>query len=72
MPDQPPYKIKYRPNIFDLAIIDGYLYGGGSTYPATREAYWQEKHMPDEQEEERLEERILNNIISLPARKNIL
>jgi len=34
------YKIKSRPNLFDLAIMDGYLCGGGNTSSIQREAYW--------------------------------
>jgi hypothetical protein len=36
------YKIKARPNIFELAVMDGVLNGGGSQQPVRREAYWAE------------------------------
>jgi hypothetical protein len=38
----PSYKIKPRPNIFDLAIMDGFLSGGGTQPAVQREAYWAE------------------------------
>lgn len=34
------YKIKARPNLFDLAIMDGFLNGGGNPPSIQREAYW--------------------------------
>ena len=39
------YKIKPRPNLFDLAIMDGFLNGGGSQPSVQREAYWAEPPM---------------------------
>lgn len=38
----PSYKVKPRPNVFDLAIMDGFLNGGGSYPTVQREAYWAE------------------------------
>ncbi len=38
----PPYKVKPRPNVFDLAIMDGFLNGGGNLPSIQREAYWAE------------------------------
>jgi hypothetical protein len=34
------YKVKARPNLFDLAIMDGFLCGGGNAPSVQREAYW--------------------------------
>lgn len=34
------YKVKPRPNLFDLAIMDGFLSGGGNAPSVQREAYW--------------------------------
>lgn len=38
----PSYKVKARPNLFDLAIMDGFLNGGGNAPTVQREAYWAE------------------------------
>ncbi len=35
-----PYKIKQRPALLDLSIMDGVLNGGGHHAPTQREAYW--------------------------------
>lgn len=40
MPKNPSYKIKARPNLFDLAVLDGFLCGGGNAPSVQREAYW--------------------------------
>ena len=40
MPNNCSYKIKARPNLFDLAIMDGFLCGGGNAPSVQREAYW--------------------------------
>lgn len=37
---QKSYKVKPRPNLFDLAIMDGFLCGGGNLPTIQREAYW--------------------------------
>ena len=34
------YTIKPRPNLFDLAIMDGFLTGGGNAPAVQRMAYW--------------------------------
>lgn len=34
------YHVKARPNVFDLAIMDGFLNGGGNLPSIQREAYW--------------------------------
>lgn len=39
------YKVKPRPNLFDLAVMEGVLNGGGTQSPVKREAYWAEPPM---------------------------
>ena len=54
MSKNPSYKLKARPNLFDLAIMDGFLCGGGNVSNASsvqREAYW--AHPQDTLEHER-------------------
>ncbi|NQZ14936.1 MAG: hypothetical protein HRT94_08965 [Alphaproteobacteria bacterium] len=34
------YSLKPRPNLFDLAIMDGFLTGGGNAPSVQRTAYW--------------------------------
>ena len=41
------YKVKPRPNLFDLAIMDGFLYGGGNVPAVQREAYWAKPKNPE-------------------------
>jgi len=41
------YKIKPRPNLYDLSIMEGVLNGGGVSPTAEREAYWQEPASED-------------------------
>jgi hypothetical protein len=36
------YKIKSRPNLFDLSIMEGVLNGGGISPAVEREAHWTE------------------------------
>ena len=37
------YKVKPRPNVFELAILEGFLNGGGDLPNVQREAYWAEE-----------------------------
>ncbi len=34
------YSVKARPNLFDLAVMDGFLTGGGNAPSVQRMAYW--------------------------------
>lgn len=34
------YKLRPRPNLFDLSIMEGFLNGGGEIEPVERVAYW--------------------------------
>lgn len=43
MPSDPKknsYQLKARPNLYDLAIMDGFLTGGGNAPAVQRMAYW--------------------------------
>lgn len=62
------YKLKARPNLFDLAIMDGYLCGGGDASSVQREAYWGNPpadQMPywEKPEENRQNEPLSNDIL---------
>ena len=64
----PAYKIKYQPNLFDLAIMDGYLYGGNGHNTVQREIYWKNQHdgVPQMATEYDMEATLLDNMIRLP------
>ncbi len=40
------YKIKPRPTLFELSIMEGVLNGGGHHSPVERQAYWAETPEP--------------------------
>ena len=48
------YTIKPRPNLFDLAIMDGFLTGGGNAPAVQRMAYWAPEPTPTSETEDKL------------------
>ena len=41
------YNLRPRPNLFDLALMEGVLNGGGIKPNVQREAYWAEPQIED-------------------------
>jgi hypothetical protein len=47
------YNVKARPNLFDLAIMDGFLTGGGNAPAVQRMAYWAPEPTPTSETEDK-------------------